>query len=228
MALKISTVFAILLSSVLLTACVTKNVVPDDGLNTEQRQLRLRALDNYKIGGSIGIWTDSENITARLNWQQRADEFDFLLSAPAGLSTLKLSSYRNGAVLKRGSAEALTGPSASDLLQSALGLSVPVPLDQMSLWLRGLPGQSSEADYDEFGRLKSMKYVDALGTEWRAKIVRYQHFSSSNVPGLITATGGPYNVRLVLKNWTLGSDEPLLEPASGTSGSPRRLSIPGQ
>jgi len=214
-------------AATLLQACAT-NATVDKTVSAEERRVRLVQLDNFTVNGSIGIWTDDENISARLKWQQRGDEFDFLLTAPAGLSSLKMTSTPDGAVLKRGNAAPVAHPSASILLQTALNLAAPVPIEQMSQWLRGLPGNSDSAEYDASGRLESMTYRDEQGTIWRAKILRYQQFSTSNVPALISATGGPYNVRLVMKTWTLGAETKALVSAADTPAVGRKLNIPGR
>jgi len=181
----------------------------------------------FQVTGGLGVWTDEESISARVVWQQMAEDFDVLISLPAGLRTLRVTLIDGQASLRNGSSAPTFGPSASRLLQQALGLGVAVPIEQMSLWIKGVPGEQAEkVQYDEQGRLASMEYVDAENTRWRAKILKYTTFKNTYVPATVLATGGPYNVRLVLKNWN-SELKPFVE-VKGTGRAAGRLQVPGR
>ena len=191
----------------------------------------LQQRTEWSAQGSLGIWTEEtattnkQNITASLSWSEMNEDLNIVMRGPLGVGEMVLTGSNQGASLRRGNST-VTGRDPSTLVQQALNLAVPVPLDELSSWMRGLPGSATDLAYDTAGRLISLRYQDATGVLWRASIRRYSTVDSLQVPSLITAVGGPYNVRLVLKQWnfvSLNSDAKLPE-----SDSNRRLSIPGR
>lgn len=216
--------FFSLTTLVLLAGCET---APRLDIDPNAQKQAVKVLDSYRVTGGLGVWTDEESISTRVAWQQMAENFDILIRLPAGLSSVRVTRQNGQAVLRNGSAKPVFGQSASRLLKQALGLGVAVPIEQMSLWIKGVPGDKAEkVKYDEQGRLASMEYIDAQRTRWRARILKYTTFNQHYVPAIILAKGGRYNVRLVLKKWsteldTMVAEEELKRPAE-------RLKVPGR
>ena len=194
----------------------------------------VRALEqrtSWSLQGSLGIsaekteTTRAQSVSASVRWAEQPSQLDVVLRGPFGIGEMILDANPAQATLRRGRAT-FVDADPSFLVQRALNLAVPVPLDELSFWMRGLPGTATDLGYDEFGRLKSLSYVDASGVPWQAAIQRYRQLDEVSVPGLITANGGPYKIRLVIRNWRfdpINSDE---KPAQNDSGG--RLSIPGR
>lgn len=214
---------------VLITACGSQPLkVTQD---PQAQQVALERLNAFRVTGGLGVWTDEESISTRIDWQQSGQDFNILVRLPAGLSSVQISQQDNVATVTRGGAAPVSGQSAARLLQQALGLSVAVPIEQMSLWMRGLPGASAESvTYDDQNRLATMNYQDSQATLWRAKVLKYTIFDNVYVPATIIATGGPYNIRLVLKEWSKVTLEEAAKPKvaaqTGTGGG--RLKVPGR
>lgn len=216
--------YFLLAALVLLAGCET---APRLDIDASAQKLAARGLNSFRVSGGLGVWTDAESLSTRVVWQQMADDFDILIRLPAGLSTVRVTRKNGQAVLRNGSSQPVVGQSASRLMQQALRLDVAVPIEQMSLWIKGVPGeQAEEVQYDDQGRLTSMVYLDAQNTRWRAKILKYTAFKNTYVPATILATGGPYTVRLVLKDWS--SELDTLVSVSETGSSAERLKVPGR
>lgn len=197
----------------------------------EIRRVVLERLNTYRVAGGLGVWTEKESISTRIDWRQSGQDFDIDVRLPAGLSTVQISQQDSLATVQRGNADPIIGASAAVLLQQALGLGVAVPIEQMSLWMRGLPGDRAESvTYDNQNRLASMDYRDSQSTLWRAKVLKYTVFDNIYVPAIIIASGGPYNLRLVLKDWSkLSSTETAPQGlAIQQGGSSGRLKVPGR
>ncbi len=219
---------AVCLLIVLMSGCAGVQPSKDAQISVTDRQLQLRAFNRFRVSGGLGIWTDSESISTKLDWQQQVKDFSLLLKAPLGLASLRLSKVKGEASLQRGNAEPLRGGSASALLQRSLRLAVPVPVEQFSDWIRGLPGDAENAQYDDNGRLESLDYQDAAGTRWQATVRRYAKLDLLELPGLISVIGGPYHVRIVLKRWKKsGLTNEITAPASNRRPV-KRLVIPGR
>jgi len=216
--------YFVLATLVLLSACQT---VPKLDTDPASQKQAARSLSAFRVTGGLGVWTDEESISTRIDWQQLAEDFDILIKLPAGLSEVRVTQKNGQAVVRNGGAEPMVGRSASRLLQQALGLGVAVPIEQMAFWIKGVPGeQAQKVKYDDQGRLSSMDYVDAQNTRWRAKVLKYTTFENTYLPAIILATGGPYNVRLVLKKWSSELGSTITETATGRPKG--RLKVPGR
>ncbi len=209
----------------MLAACVTPS--PQITTDPASQQQALQVLNAFRVTGGLGVWTDEESISTRIEWQQMAEDFDILVQLPAGLSSVRVAQKNGQAMVQNGSAAPVSGSSASRLMQQALGLDVAVPIEQMSLWIRGLPGnQAQSVKYDEQGRLRSMDYIDGQNTRWRAKVLKYTTFENTYVPATILANGGPYTVRLVLKEWSKQLSETDTAAKQAKPGG--RLKVPNR
>jgi len=210
-----------------LSGCAVSKPASTPPLSIEARTSALSALTAFRVKGGLGIWTDEQSISSRIDWRQQANDFDVQVTAPLGLSRLRLWRQDGQASLQRGDAAPVRGQSADRLLQSALGLQVPVPVAQLGRWIRGLPGDAEAVRYDDAGRMESLDYIDAAGTRWRARVRKHTQLDALEVPSLITAKGGPYNIRLVLKQWQR-EEAALASDADTPTPAPGRLRIPGQ
>ena len=188
----------------------------------ESREAALGLLNEFSFSGGLGIWTSEQSIPARIVWRQSVSGLHLSLSGPLGLGDMKLEQSADEAILKRGNEAVAAGASADQVVQQGLGLAAPIPIEQLKQWVRGLPGDAESVVRDERGRLASLRYRDATGTRWEARFKRYTDFNDLAVPSLITASGGSFSVRLVLKNWKTSLDSVV--PESNESNN--RLSIP--
>ncbi len=212
-------IFLVLASS--LVSCATPKVSQSPQSPTTSSS----SLTHFEVSGGLGIWTDDENISARMRWQQRADDFSFDLTAPLGVASLKVDKQDNLTTVTRGNALVAKSSDPGVALQQALNLSVPVPVSQIAQWLKGQPGDADSSKFNEAGLLQSLRYTDLSGTRWNAVIRQRKLFQDALVPALITATGGPYNVRIVLNQWkSIEADSAELTPSNPS----QRLIIPTQ
>ena len=182
-------------------------------------------LSHFAVSGGLGIWTDTENISSRMQWQQQGDDFTFDLTAPLGMASIKLDHQNQSTTVSRGEVVVARSANPGVALQEALGLTIPVPVDQIAQWLKGQPGAASASQYDDAGLLRSLQYTDQSGTRWEAVVRNRTAFQGARVPSLITANGGPYQVRIVLKDWQALDELPPSETVETTN---KRLSIPAQ
>lgn len=173
----------------------------------EARETVLRGISRFRVQGGLGIWNDTESHSARIDWRQSDEALEVVLAAPLGLGSATLVRANGEARLTRGSAPPWTDASAERLLQQALGLDAPVPLEQMTSWIRGLPGHAERVERDALGRLISLRWKNALGAVWQARVLRYAavdndgSVGSVHLPALMTAAGQGYRMRLTLRDW---------------------------
>ena len=213
--------------------------VPEERTSTpaEQaaQQARLDRLDAFKVSGGLGFWDDTQNFTAKVVWQEDGDTRDVLVTAPLGIGRMRLIEEAGEARVERGSREPVTGRDGGLLLARVLGLDAAVPIDAISQWIRGLPGEnSSMVVRDEGGRIESLRWRDASGRRWRASLLRYATVDGLELPALLTATSQGGTIRLALSDWDLDPEAAGESATSAQAESPveetgnSRLSIPGR
>lgn len=190
----------------------------------QQREAALDARTTFQVDGGLGIWTDTETISARLDWQQSSDGLNLTLAGPLGMGTLHLIDDGTLVTLRRGDKNVAQGRLADNVLQQGLGLEAPIPVRELGFWIRGLPGNATAVVRDNEGKLSSLRYRDTRGTHWQARFLRYSAWDGLDIPSLITASGGPYSVRLRLKDWQYAAT--TIVP--GKPESNNRLPIPSR
>lgn len=190
----------------------------------DAREAALNELREFQFGGGLGVWTDSESISARVVWQQSGADLDLKLSGPLGVGDMHLQDKADFVTLRRGKTVVTSGTSADRVIQDGLGLEAPVPVEQLKQWVRGLAGNGRSIVRDEAGRLLELRYTDQTGALWSVRFKRYVSVGELSLPELITANGGDYSVRLLLKNWELSTNSSH-EDANQQN---KRLSIPGR
>jgi len=106
-----------------------------------------------------------------------------------------------------------------------------VPLDQLALWLRGLPGDARDVRRDARGRLESLRWRDAGGTTWQARVLDWTTLDGLDLPALVSARGADHRLRLVLRDWSAGdvADGPAAGATDGDELTPAgtRREVPG-
>ncbi len=209
-----------------LVSCASQPTVLVQDL--EARQAYLATFDNFSFRGGLGIWTDDETQSARINWQQGNGELKIDLSGPLGLGDLKLEYDGALAVLTRSGKNVAQGNSIDRVLQQGLGLEAPVPIEQLQQWVKGLVGAGTSVSRDEQGKLASLWYTDEQGTRWQARFLRYSVSNGYQLPSLISASGGPYSVRLVLKDWQSTATTSVPKNLPEETQPNKRLVIPSR
>jgi len=220
-------VLACLLS---LTACQSvpkEEVVAEADVSEAQiaaRSNTLLALSQFQFGGGLGVWTDEESVSARIQWMQDNGDLDLTLTGPAGIGEMQLLDKAGTVLLLRGKTVVTNGTSADEVVKRGLGLRAAVPIEELKQWVRGLPGDASSITRDSAGKLTELRYMDSSATLWSVRFRRYETVGDLELPSLITASGGEYSVRLILKNWELDTNSSVVVENQPN----KRLSIPGR
>ncbi|MFT6878560.1 MAG: outer membrane lipoprotein LolB [Granulosicoccus sp.] len=219
-------VFGLLLT---LSGCQSVSTVAESAVEAttetiQQRELKLRQVTNFQFAGGLGIWSETQSIPARIRWVQSGGDLNLSFSGPLGLGELQLQDKSDFVSLLRGKTVVTSGSSVDDVVQRGLGLTTPVPVEELKQWVRGLPGAGDAIVRDSAGRLSSLQYFDQSGVRWRVRFKRYGRVDDLLLPTLISASGGDYSVRLLLKNWKLTT----ILSGSGVNEPNKRLSIPGR
>lgn len=194
---------ALLAIFLLASACSSTKNLPGqiEVLPQQQRQQQLAELNNFTVQAAVGIKSPAETVSGNLRWQQQdTSAYQARLANMLGISLFELTANAElTELLVRG--ERYQAADASNLLWQLAGWSIP--LHDMALWLRGLPGDSAtELQYDTAGRLVSFNLTDSTGIRWQ---LTYRSFfdDALSLPKQLQLQSADTQVRLVIRSWQL-------------------------
>lgn len=214
-------VLAVVLS-LSMTACSTidrneKDSIPNDLLTREQRQVDLTGMINWGLRGRISVKSGTKGVNASLVWKQSLQQYEMRLSGSLGFGGIRITQTPDEAVIYQNGDKPLYGLLADELLLWETGLNIP--LRSLRFWLKGLPGDGHQVEYDQYGRMRSLLYVDAYDIIWKADFDRYRLVGGRQLPVRIRVEGDGFLIKLTTDQWDV--EAPLQQQA------PVRFSIPG-
>lgn len=169
-------------------------------LAQNEREAKIQQLVNFSIDASISVKAPSDSITGSLQWHQQGPNYRAAMSSLIGLSIFELETTATGAkVVADGKTH--YGESAAELLNYLSGWSLPI--EDMPLWVRGLPSHSSQqVQRDSLGRVQSFMLIDSQQRSWQ---VTYTEFfaDSLSLPRKITLQSTDSRLKLVIREWTI-------------------------
>lgn len=187
------------LFSLLLAGCASQPAPQvSRPLPAAEREQALDAMTEYKVVAALGVKAPGENVSGTLNWQQQGPYYQASMTNFLGLTVFELSTHEGGATVKV-DGETHQAMSAGALLDYLSGWSLPI--EEMQLWLKGLPGPSSEnLRRDGMGRLTSFTLTDSRARQWQ---VSYSEFfpDAKSLPRKMQLQSGETRLKLVIREW---------------------------
>ncbi len=184
-----------------LTGCSLKPKTPETAasLAPAQREQQLNAMQQFTLQAAMNVKSPAESVTGSLRWQQlSAETYQARLANMLGISLFELRQTQGITELQvRGEQYQAADPSS--LLWQLAGWSIP--LHDMALWLRGLPGDTAtEQHYDNAGRLVRFTLIDSTGIRWQ---LSYQSFFNDPLalPRVLQLQSEDTQIRLVIRSW---------------------------
>ncbi|MBV2128262.1 lipoprotein insertase outer membrane protein LolB [Arsukibacterium indicum] len=174
---------------------------PVQALDNKSRLAQINAINEYTVQASVGIKTPDESVSGNLTWQQlNTEHYKARLANFLGISLFELTNSEQGSsIMLRG--ERYQAADTSSLLWQLAGWSMP--LADMPLWLKGIPGQAATAiEYDELGRVNAFQLVDSTGIIWQ---LRYQSFFADELalPKKISLISDDTTISFYIRSWQL-------------------------
>ncbi len=174
----------------LMTACA---IAP----SSQTGDLPARAtLDAFSLEGRFSLRNEDKSYSGRMSWRHDRGGDEVLLSSPLGQGIAEIVSDADGARLTANDGRVYSAADAETLTREVLGY--PLPLEQMSDWVRGRLRDAEESSFDELGR--PFKQRVAM---WKIEY-GYENDDASAVPNRIFAerVGGGLELRLRIDEWT--------------------------
>ncbi len=192
---------AALLAVALVAAagCGGRALVEHDGLDFDERQARLAAIESWEMRGRIAVETGERGFPATFRWRQEGDVSTLVIRGPFGAGAVEVTgSPERMVVTARGEQHVLENP--EEELSALLGWWVPV--ESLRTWLLGLPDPAYEA-HAKIGRANVLTALEQR--LWRLDYARYQLAEGLLVPRRIEMSHDKLEVRLQVDGWTVRS-----------------------
>jgi len=185
-----------------LSACSSSPQAPISNrpLPAQERERALDNLQQYQLNAAISVKSPTENVSGTLSWQQQNNYYQAQLTNFLGITVFHLTTSAQG-VLVEVDGQQHHAQNASALLDYLSGWSLPI--EEMQLWLKGLPGPSSEdLQYDAMGRLTSFTLLDSQQRRWQVKYSEF-HPDALSLPKKMQLQSPDTRLKLLIKNWQL-------------------------
>lgn len=165
------------------------------------RQALLAGLENWKIQGRVGIYTEDEAWPGDLQWTQSRQQYDIRIIGSLGAGTLQVVSVEGGVVLRSSSdASPHFSPDPESLLKNRFGWTLPIR--NLRFWMRGVPSPleslTGQPELDQAGRVKSMEQ-----SGWKISYNGYRKVAGFELPVKILMEHKELSVKVVIRKWQI-------------------------
>lgn len=171
-----------------------------DAERWEQRRATLMALQQWRVRGKVGYRLPDDAGSASLDWRQSGEQSDLRLAGPLGTGTTQIRN--EGALLRvqRDGIARLYPADAAPWLPG--GTLLPVPIDSIRHWLKGLPDPAQPVD--------DLVFENALASTisqagWTIRYEDYRDTQGLSLPARMTLEASDADLRLtvILREWEI-------------------------
>ncbi|MFT3849048.1 MAG: lipoprotein insertase outer membrane protein LolB [Propionivibrio sp.] len=177
--------------ALLLTACALAPSAPG-GVSPSRA-----ALDAFAMECRFSLRNEDKNYAGRLSWRHGNGRDELLLSSPLGQGMAEIVSEPSGARLTASDGKVYSAVNVETLTRDVLGY--PLPLAQLTDWVRGRLRDADESTADAQGRPLRQR-----AAQWRIEY-GYESDDPAAPPNRIFAErlGGGLELRLRIDEWNL-------------------------
>jgi outer membrane lipoprotein LolB len=185
-----------LVFTLLLSGCATLggDGQYNDAVWRGQREA-LEQLDHWRLSGKLAILAPGQKGSARLNWQQRGEDYDLILTTLIGTTLLELH-QRNGQIeIVDNDGVRHSDTDSEALVYRLTGWHIPVA--QLPTWIKGLPGQA-EFTLGADGRINQLH-----NQQWQLSYQGYARNRLWLLPTGMTLQGPDTQIKLIIHEWQI-------------------------
>ena len=182
-----------------LAACATRAPLPPT--EWQAHQDAISNITHFTAKGKVALITPNERLSAQFFWEQKEDVSTLRLTHFLGQTLFKLEINPNMAVLTDNNGQRHYAKDPKNLLFRITGFSLPV--NEMSLWIKGLPASNNAYNLGEDNRLASLSQYEKnplLG--WQIQYNAYDENTNNLLPSKIQMHLDTQKVNLLISEWT--------------------------
>ena len=184
-----------------MSACATQPTAPtpqppENATAHQQHLSRLANIQAFSLKGRLGVVTQKQGFSGRINWQHGAQNDNIDVFSPLGGQIANIKKTALGVTLTSQDGRSITAQSAESLTESTLGFRLP--LSGLSDWALGKPTSSKidASTWDAQGRLLTLKQDG-----WDIGYENYADNSGVSLPTKVVLKSEQLNLKLLIENW---------------------------
>ncbi len=191
----------VVVCTVMVTGCAVREQ-RDAGAWLAEREALFSRHEQWSVSGRMALSDGSRGGSLAFDWQADGANHEVQLRTVAGGRQWRLSFGPSGALLEGSGIERMWAMDPDPLVEAAVGW--PVPVQSMAWWIRGLPPPDSDAviSYASDGSLTRVE-----SDPWQMDYQRFDAGPEALMPSRLQAVSGDYRVRVVLRDWQLGTQQ---------------------
>lgn len=185
-----------------LSGCSQKIIVgPHQQAVWKVHRLQVAQLQNWKITGRVGLYTNDEAWPGDLIWQQQGSQYDLRIIAPLGAGNMRVYSVEGGVLLESSSNPVpYFSAQPETLLKQQFGWEIPVR--HLRYWMTGIPSPlvsfRGPVDLNAQGYLNSLKQ-----SGWLVSFQRYKKFAGYALPVKVLLERQDLSIKIVIRKWQI-------------------------
>lgn len=181
------------------------------------RQESLQQLTRWQFSGRVSVVVPDQGWHAALDWIQQDNQYEIELAGPMGQGRLVIDGGPDGVRARGTDGTVVVASSAEALIVERMGWGLPVA--GLRYWVRGIPDPASPVEsmsLDSLGRLESLQQ-----NGWRIRYPGYAEGVGIDLPRKLRLEREQVEVRLVIDEWSAGSDASQVRLDRGPGQHPR-------
>ena len=151
-------------------------------------------LNAFSLDGRFSLRHEDKNYSGRLSWRHDARSNELLLSSPFGQGMAEITTDESGARLTTNDGQLYSAADAETLTRQVLGY--PLPLLQLTDWIRGRATTGGTRDLDEQGRLLRLRHEG-----WTVDFSYDSDDANAPPVRIIAERAGGVDLRLRIDEW---------------------------
>ena len=184
----------------ILSGCTTnfKEYVGEE--NPRILREKLYQIEDFQLSGKLGFRNTDEAFSVAINeWHQKADHYEIKLSSSfLGLGSVTIQGTPSWIEIQESGEEPVSSPYPNEALAELLGM--PLPVQRIRYWIRGIPAPQSSAKEvkNERGLVSNISQDD-----WEIELDRYHDVNNLPLPGRIKINRQGTRITLVVGQWSI-------------------------
>ncbi len=164
----------------------------------QAQKTTLTQLQQWQLSARLGIITPDERGSLSLFWRQDRDDYRMNLTNVVGKRVFDLTRRQGHIMLTDHEGQQHPATDARELVFRLTGWDLPV--EQLSYWIKGLPGEQDQVEYDADGRPNTI-----LAHGWKLRYLGYTRIDGLWLPSRLDLTHNDTTLRLAISQWELES-----------------------
>lgn len=181
------------------TIFVPSSPIEGREISWPQRQAQLLRIQSWNMQSAMSIRQPQQAAIVYFAWQQQGKNYQQQISGPLNISAARIVAIPGKVTLFQGNQPPITDTTPEKLLQSALGIRLPV--SHLYYWIRGLPVPRVGIQQRQFDNAHHIVFLKQQG--WTVQYVSFIHVNGIDLPNKMVLDYPGLEVKLVIKAWNL-------------------------